>query len=99
MDWAHVLENALPVLAICGLFFLWLRQDNKRLEDKMDGNITKLRNDMTKQSEKLRKAMNAGFAAMESRPRGVETEQARVAGLLEGLALKGRLPEREGALD
>ncbi len=99
MDWANVLENALPVFTICGVFFLWLRQDNKRLEDKMDGNITKLRNDMTKQSEQLREEMNDRFDAMESRLRGVETEQARVAGLLEGLALKGRLPEREGALD
>lgn len=93
MDWANLLENALPVFTVCGVFFLWLRQDNKRLEDKMDGNITKLRNDMTKQSEQLRKEMNARFDAMESRLRGVETEQARVAGLLEGLALKGRLPE------
>ena len=99
MDWANVLENALPVFTICGVFFLWLRQDNKRLEDKMDGNITKLRNDMTKQSEQLREEMNDRFDAMESRLRGVETEQARVAGLLEGLALKGRLPEREGTLD
>lgn len=65
----------------------------------MGGNITKLRNDMTKQSEQLREEMNDRFDAMESRLRGVETEQARVAGLLEGLALKGRLPEREGALD
>lgn len=99
MDWANALENALPVFTICGLFFLWLRQDNKGLEDKMGGNITKLRNDMTKQSEQLRKEMNARFDVMESRLRGVETEQARVAGLLEGLALKSRLPEREGALD
>ena len=110
MDWANVLENALPVFTICGVFFLWLRQDNKRLEDKMDDNITQLRNDMTNQNEQLRrdmtnqneqlrKEMNARFDAMESRLRGVETEQARVAGLLEGLALKGRLPEQEGALD
>ena len=100
MDWANVLENALPVFIICGVFFLWLRQDNKRLEDKMDRKITQLRDDMTTQNEQLRKEMNTRFDAMEARLRGVETEQARVAaGLLEGLALTGRLPEQEGALD
>ncbi len=132
MDWANVLENALPVFTICGVFFLWLRQDNKRLEDKMDRKITQLRNDMTdqnerlrndmagqnerlrndmtsqneqlrkdmtSQNERLREEMNARFDAMEARLRGVETEQARVAGLLEGLALTSRLPEQEGSLD
>ena len=121
MDWANVLENALPVFTICGVFFLWLRQDNKRLEDKMDRKITQLRNDMTSQNEqlrndmtsqnerlrkdmtdqneRLREDMNARFDAMEARLRGVETEQARVAGLLEGLALTSRLPEQEGSLD
>ena len=99
MDWANVLENAIPVFAICGVFFLWLRQDNKRLEDKMDGKFTQLRNDVTKQNERLREDMNARFDAMEARLRGVETEQARVVGLLEGLALTDRLPAREDALD
>ncbi len=143
MDWANVLENALPVFTICGVFFLWLRQDNKRLEDKMDTKIRqlrndmtsqneqlrndmtgqnerlrndmtsqnerlrndmtsqneRLRNDMTSQNERLREEMNARFDAMEARLRGVETEQARVAGLLEGLALTSRLPEQEGSLD
>jgi len=132
MDWANVLENALPIFTICGVFFLWLRQDNKRLEDKIEGQITQLRNEMikqddqlrndmtaqneqlrkemasqneqlrkemTSQNEQLRKEMNDRFDAMEARLRGVETEQARVAGLLEGLALTGRLPEREDALD
>ncbi|MCY3780492.1 MAG: hypothetical protein OXG78_09315, partial [Chloroflexi bacterium] len=99
MDWANVLENALPVFTICGVFFLWLRQDNKRLEDKIDGDVTKLRNDMTKQNEQLRNDMNTRFDAVdarvrgvEARLRGVETEQARLVGLLEGLALTDRLP-------
>lgn len=110
MDWANVLENALPVFTICGVFFLWLRQDNKRLEDRMDGKFTQLRNDMIKQdeqlrkdmttqNEQLRKEMNVRFDAMEARLRGVETEQARLVGLLEGLALTDRLPAREDALD
>ena len=101
-----VLENALPVFTICGVFFLWLRQDNRRL----DGEIKLLRTDMTtqneqmrtdmaKQYEQLRGEMNTRFDAMETRLRGVETNQARVAGLLEGLALTSRLPEPEAALD
>ncbi len=57
------------------------------------------RNDGNKRNEQLRKEMNTRFDAMEARLRGVETEQARVAGLLEGLALTGRLPDQEGALD
>lgn len=121
MDWANVLENALPIFTICGVFFLWLRQDNKRLEDKIDGEYTQLRNDMTKQDEQLRNDMtkqieqlrndmtrqderlrhdmNTRFDAVEARLRGVETEQARLVGLLEGLALTDRLPAREDALD
>ena len=82
MDWANVLEIAIPVFTVCGAFFLWLRQDNKRLEDKLGGQITQLRDDM-----------NARIDSMEGRLRGVETEQAGVAGVLEGLALTGRLPE------
>ena len=128
MDWTNMLENALPIFTICGVYFLWLRQDNKRLEDKMDREFTRLRNDMTEQGKQLRQDnrrledkmdreftqlrgemteqngqlrgdMNIRFDALEARLRGVETEQARVAGLLEGLALTGRLPEREGDLD
>ncbi|MCY3796917.1 MAG: hypothetical protein OXG84_03860 [Chloroflexi bacterium] len=57
------------------------------------------RNDGNKRNEQLRKEMNTRFDAMEARLRGVETEQARVAGLLEGLALTGRLPDQEDALD
>jgi hypothetical protein len=110
MDWVNVLENAIPVFTICGVFFLWLRQDNKRLEDKIDREIAqlridmtdqneRLRDDMTDQYERLREDMNARFDAMETRLRGVETEQARMAGLLEGLALTDRLPAREDAID
>ena len=142
MDWTNVLENALPIFTICGAFFLWLRQDNKRLEDKLGGEISQLRNDVNKQNqqlrddmnqqnqqlrddmnqqnqqlrddmnrqigqlrddmhrqnEQLRDEMNARFDSMEGRLRGVETEQARVAGLLEGLALTGRLPDGESDL-
>ena len=43
--------------------------------------------------QELREEMREGFIALEDRMRGVETEQARVAGLLEGLALTGRLPD------
>ena len=46
-----------------------LKQDNQRLEDKLDN--------------------------LDVRLRAVESEQSRVAGLLEGLALSGALPDRE----
>ena len=99
MDWATILANVIPVLTVVSGFLLWLRQDMKGQEDRLDGRITQLRNDMTEQHEQLREEMNARFDVVESRLSGVETEQARVAGLLEGMALTGRLPQRDGALD
>ncbi|MDE2635771.1 MAG: hypothetical protein OXI30_05350 [Chloroflexota bacterium] len=72
---------------------------NEQLRREMATQNEQLRSDMTTQNEQLRKEMNTRFDAMEARLRGVETEQARVAGLLEGLALTGRLPDQEGALD
>ena len=75
----------------------------KRKRSSLNGDTTisiRLpRNDGNKRNEQLRKEMNTRFDAMEARLRGVETEQARVAGLLEGLALTGRLPDQESALD
>ena len=56
------------VTVVTGLI-VWLRNDIKRLEDKMD----------------------EGFKSVDDRLRKVENEQARVAGLLEGLGLSGKL--------
>ncbi len=64
MDWTQVIITIVTVLiAIFGLF-VWLRNDIKRLEDKVD--------------------------ALGDRLRKVESEQSRVAGLLEGLGFAGK---------
>ena len=60
------------VTVVTGLI-VWLRNDIKRLEDKMD----------------------EGFKSVDDRLRKVENEQARVAGLLEGLGLSGKLAQVE----
>lgn len=69
MDWTQVIITIVTVLiAIFGLF-VWLRNDIKRLEDKVD--------------------------ALGDRLRKVESEQSRVAGLLEGLGFAGKLASHD----
>ncbi|MYE77956.1 MAG: hypothetical protein F4243_02970 [Chloroflexi bacterium] len=81
-----------------------MNANDKRLRDDMDDKINQLRDDMDYKINQLRDVinandkllrddMNAGFAAQEQRLRRVEMEQARMAGLLEGMALTGRLPD------
>lgn len=50
-----------------------------------------LRSDIKRLEDKV----DAGFLAVDNRLRKVETEQARMAGLLEGLGLSGKLPTGE----
>ena len=76
-----------------------MSSQDDQLRNEMSRQDEQLRNEMTKQNEQLRNDMNTRFDAMEARLRGVETEQARLVGLLEGLALTDRLPAREDALD
>ena len=45
--------------------------------------------------KRLEDKMADGFQAVDERLRKVETEQARVAGLLEGLGYAGNLPSAE----
>lgn len=45
--------------------------------------------------KRLEDKMDAGFLAADDRLRQVEHEQARMACLLEGLALTGKLPSSE----
>lgn len=45
--------------------------------------------------KRLEDKMDEGFQAIDERLRKVETEQARVAGLLEGLAFAGKLTFNE----
>ncbi len=47
-----------------------------------------LRSDIKRLEDKV----DAGFLALNDRLRNVENEQARVAGLLEGLGFAGKLP-------
>ncbi|MCY4465397.1 MAG: hypothetical protein OXE46_07665 [Chloroflexi bacterium] len=95
MDWGQILANIVPVITIVGAFLLWLKNDIKQLRDDMNAQSSRLEEKMTADNQQLREEMIAGFAAQEQRLRRVEMEQARVAGLLEGLALSGRLPQSE----
>ena len=45
--------------------------------------------------KRLEDKMDDGFQAVDERLRKVETEQARVAGLLEGLGYAGNLPSAD----
>ncbi len=54
-----------------------------------------LRADIKRLEDKLEGKMDKGFGDLDDRLRKVETEQARMAGLLEGLGLAGKLPASE----
>ncbi len=54
-----------------------------------------LRADIKRLEDKLEGKMDKGFGDLDHRLRKVETEQARMAGLLEGLGLAGKLPASE----
>ena len=45
--------------------------------------------------KRLEDKMDDGFQSLDNRLRTVETEQARMTGLLEGLGLAGKLPASE----
>ncbi len=45
--------------------------------------------------KRLEDKMDDGFQALDERLRKVETEQARVVGLLEGLGFAGKLPSAD----
>lgn len=45
--------------------------------------------------KRLEDKMDKGFQSVDDRLRTVETEQARMPGLLEGLGLSGKLPASE----
>ncbi|MDE2634987.1 MAG: hypothetical protein OXI30_01370 [Chloroflexota bacterium] len=60
------------------------------------GEMGQLRTDVQGDNRRLEGKVDDGFKALDDRLRAVETEQSRVAGLLEGLGLSGVLPSREG---
>ncbi len=80
MNWEQIIAMNAPVITVVVGLFVWLRNDIKRLEDRF---------------ERLEDKIDAGFLTVDDRLRQVEHEQARVAGLLEGLALTGKLPSGE----
>ncbi len=94
MNWEQIIAMNAPVITVVIGLFVWLRTDIKRLEDRLGGEIRRLENKFESEIKRLEDKMEAGFLSMYDRLRGVETEQARVAGLLEGLALTGKVPER-----
>ena len=51
-----------------------------------------LRADIKRLEDKLEGKIDRGFRAVDDRLRKVEMEQARMAGLLEGLGLSGKVP-------
>ena len=54
-----------------------------------------LRADIKRLEDKLEGKIDTGFQSMDDRLRQVENEQARMAGLLEGLGLAGKLSSSE----
>ena len=54
-----------------------------------------LRADIKRLEDKMEDKIDTGFKSMDDRLRKVETEQARMSGLLEGLGLSGKLPASE----
>ena len=72
-----------------------LESDIKHLEDKVSSDMRRFEDAFKSDIERLEDKMDAGFLTVDDRLRQVEHEQARMAGLLEGLALTGRLPSGE----
>lgn len=105
-DWTQ----AIVMLAAIFGVFLWLRneiKDNRKeidkLRDDMKDDMQQLRDDMQRDMQQFRDEIKDDLLRVErkvdgldSRLRAVESEQSRVAGLLEGLALAGALPNDEG---
>ncbi|MCY3977210.1 MAG: hypothetical protein OXG23_03835 [Chloroflexi bacterium] len=85
------------------------RDERKQLRDDLQGEITQLRDDMRDDMRQLREdtqddiqklrndihRLETKVDGLDSRLRAVESEQSRVAGLLEGLGLAGALPTRD----
>ena len=79
------------------------RDDMRELRSDMQDDMQQLRADMQRDMQQLRSDIQGDLRRLEtkvdgldSRLRTVESEQSRVAGLLEGLGLAGALPGDEG---
>ena len=78
------------------------RDERKQLRVDMQGEMKQLREDMQGEMKQMRDDIRGDLQRVErkvddldSRLRAVESEQSRVAGLLEGLGLAGVLPGDE----
>ncbi len=94
------MELADPIILLASIFgvFLWLRNDIKNFRDDMRNDIQQLRDDTQNDIQQLRNdihRLETKVDSLDSRLRAVESEQSRVAGLLEGLGLAGALPTRD----
>ncbi len=100
-----------PIITIASVFgaFLWLRNDIKNLRNETRSDMQQLRTDVRDEMQQFRSDMQqfrtdfqddirrleSKVDGLDTRLRAVESEQSRVAGLLEGLALAGALPGDE----
>lgn len=79
-----------------------VRSDMQQFRAEMRGDMQQFREDMRSDMQQFREEVHKDFQRLEgkvdgldSRLRAVESEQSRVAGLLEGLGLAGVLPTRD----
>ena len=80
-----------------------IKGDMQQLRSEIKGDMQQLRSEIKGDMQQLRSDMQVDMRRLESkvdgldlRLRAVESEQSRVAGLLEGLGLAGALPGGEG---
>jgi predicted nuclease with TOPRIM domain len=97
-DWTQ------PLVILASIFgvFLWLRNDIKNLRGETRNDMRELRAGVRSELQEFRAEIQSDLQRLEtkvdgldSRLRAVESEQSRVAGLLEGLGLAGVLPGKE----
>ena len=72
--------------------FAWLRQDARRMEDRLTNRIDRLESQTNERIGQLESRTNERFDRLENRLAAVEHGQAKLEGLLEGLreAISGR---------
>ena len=99
MNWTQTIVILISLYG-CGL---WLHIDLINFRSEMRREIRQFRADMQRNMQQLRSDIQGDLRRLESkvdgldgRLRAFESEQSRVAGLLEGLGLAGALPGDEG---
>ncbi|MCE2473007.1 MAG: hypothetical protein J4G18_14175 [Anaerolineae bacterium] len=99
-----MVDLAEPIILLASIFgvFLWLRNDIKNSREEVRSDMQQFRAEMRGDMQQFREEVHRDFQRLEgkvdgldSRLRAVESEQSRVAELLEGLGLAGVLPTRD----